>query len=150
MRRIVLSALAVLCALPLLSCSGGDESPTDPGELTRNLVIKFVIDNAAGVQTITTARLLFDNQLIDRYQGAAARAVGFNTVVERVSPGQHTVAFAVEHAAQGAVFYRMGVPAANTVSVSIPPASTSTVIILPSEQLALTSGQVREYRIQIP
>ncbi|HYH45926.1 MAG TPA: hypothetical protein VEG34_09575 [Thermoanaerobaculia bacterium] len=153
MRRISLAALSLL-ALSVLSCSsGGDEGPTGPGPMTRNLVIAFTVDNAAGVQTITGARLLFDGRLIDRYQGSALRSAGFNIAVERVTPGEHTVGISVEHAAQSAVLYRTGgagATALNTVTVTNATGPAIAVINLPKDVVALASGQVHEHRFQVP
>jgi hypothetical protein len=153
MRRISLAALSLL-ALSVLSCSSGsDEGPTGPGPVTRNLVIVFTVDNAAGVPTITGARLLLDGRLIDRYQGSAARSAGFSLAVERVTPGEHALAVSVEHAVQGAVQYRMGGAgenALNRVSVSGATGPAIAVINLPRDVVPLTSGQVHEIRFQVP
>ena len=153
MRRISLAALSLL-ALSVLSCSSGsDEGPTGPGPLTRNLVIVFTVDNAAGVQTITGARLLFDGRSIDRYQGPAARSAGFNLAVEGVTPGEHVLGISVEHPVQGAVQYRTGgagTNALNTVTVSNTTGPAIAVINLPKDVVALSSGQVHEHRFQVP
>ncbi len=151
MRRIAFSFGSCLLALTLLSCSSGsDEGPTGPGPVTRNLLISFVVENAAGVQSLTGARLLFDGRQIDRFQGAAARSVGFNIAVERVTPGAHTVGITVEHTVQAAVQYSMGGATQNRVTVSNPASGTIAVLTLPRDVIPLTNGQGHEYTIQVP
>jgi hypothetical protein len=151
MKRLppTLLCLAVLLAL---ACSSSDEGPTDPGTTNRRLVINFAIESANGIGTLQEVQLLFDNQGIARYAGAAAAAVSVQGSVRDVVPGSHTVAVRIDRQVQSPILYRMGQAngPASSVVVSNASGTVLATLNLPRETVLLATGDSQRYTIQVP
>jgi hypothetical protein len=147
-------SLTLLC-LPLfliLACSSSDEGPTNPGTTNRRLVVNFAIESANGIGTLQEVQLLFDNQGIARYAGAAASAVSVQGSINDVPPGNHTVAVRIDRQVQTPLLYRMpqNNGPVNSVVVSNASGTVLTTLNLPRETVLLATGDSRIYTIQVP
>jgi hypothetical protein len=146
-----------LLALPLLgflalACSGGSDTPTDPGTPQRRLAISFAIESANNIATLQEAQLLFDGQVISSYSGAATAAVLLQPVLSSVAPGNHTLAIRVERQVATPILYRLGRAsgARNSVIVSNATGAVLTTLNFALENLSMATGDSKSYSVQIP
>jgi hypothetical protein len=149
MKRLL--ALSLL-SLTALACSGGSDTPTDPGTPQRRLAFSFAIESANGIATLEEAQLLFDGQVIGRYSGAATAAVLLQPVLASVAPGNHLLSIRVERQVATPILYRLGRAsgALNSVIVSNAAGAVLTTLNLPRENLSMATGDAKQYTLLVP
>jgi len=140
----------------LLACGGGGswgDAPTEPHLPTggRLLLISFTLQNSTNANTIQEARLLFDAQELQRFEGTATNVVKLSGIVASTSAGNHTVGVQIRQQTQSPSSYVTGASGGppNLIVVQDNQGLVST-LSLPRETVSMQTGDTKLFTVTIP